>query len=349
MRSRFALALSFFLSLLVVQIAAAEPIQGSGSTFAQPLVQRLSMKFVEFLADGNDSVPTDSRVEYEPVGSLGGILRLSGTEVDFALSDYPLSVAELETKGFAQFPIVTGAIVPVINVTALKDKPINLPGAVLADIYLGKVQNWSDAAISAVNPGLALPDLPITVLHRVDGSGTTYNWTAFLSASSAEWRGKYGTNSLISWPLGKDVRGSRGMASEAAATDGSIGYLEFGQAKRAGLAMALVENAQKRFALPEEVSVSAAAASAEWSPANHFATSLVNASAPDSYPITTAVYAIMKKDGGFGSDNRLVLRFMRFIMNEGKNDALELGYVPLPAPAVESVKSYWKQQFDFGS
>lgn len=347
--------LTVFISLVFVLcagfagISAADPLQGSGSTFAYPLIQKLSRSYQAYLADGTDFVPTDTAIDYEPVGSLGGILRLQNPQIDFAASDFPLTPAELDKGGYAQFPFVAGAIVPVFNVEIPAGGEIRIPAKVLAGIYLGSIQNWNDPALVAANPSVVLPDQKITVLHRVDGSGSTYNWTAYLATASADWNQKYGINSLITWPLGQDVRGSSGMAEAVAATAGSIGYLELGQAQRAGLAIGLVENGKGQFVAASAPSIRAASESATWSADDHFYTSLVNAADEKAYPITAVTYVVMRRDSGFGSNTERVLRFFSFVLRGGSADAEALGYVALPDATINAVKAYWTRQFGFGS
>jgi phosphate transport system substrate-binding protein len=330
--------------LLSGVLAKAEPIQGSGSTFAFPFLSNMSREYLEHLNDGGDYVSNDNAIGYEPVGSLGGILRLADPEIDFAATDFPLSSNELKKSGYIQFPIVIGGIVPVINVKAIGTSTVNLPADVLANIYLGKTQNWNDPSIAKANPTLKLPDLKITVVHRSDGSGSTYNWTQYLSESSSEWQEKYGVNTLVSWPLGTSVKGGGEMAAKVSATDGAIGYLEFGQANRAKLTVALVANSSGQFVTPDAVSMLAAADSAAWSSQNDFFASMVKADNPAAYPITAATFIVMRKDASFGSSAGQAIRFFRYVLEKGGKKALELGYVPVPARTVEEVKKYWTAQ-----
>jgi phosphate transport system substrate-binding protein len=336
--------LSCMMLLLTISQVRAEPLQGSGSTFAFPFLSSMSREYLEHLNDGGDYVANDNAISYEPIGSLGGILRLANPEIDFAATDFPLSPEELKKSNYVQFPIVVGGIVPVINVKALSSAKVNLPADVLANIYLGKIQNWNDVAIAKANPGLTLPDLKIVVVQRSDGSGSTYNWTQYLAESNAEWREKYGVNTLVSWPLGTSVKGGGKMAEVVAATDGAIGYLEFGQATRASLTVALVANSSGQFVTPDAASMMAAAESAAWSSQNDFYMSMVKADNPAAYPITAATFIVMRKDAGFASDAGQALRFFRFVLEKGDKKARELGYVPLPARTVEEVKKYWTAQ-----
>ncbi len=349
MKSVVVAFLLVFISVLMPTAARAEAIQGSGSTFAFPLLQKLSRSYLENRAGSSDFVDMDLGVEYEPVGSLGGILRLESRGIDFAASDFPLSKSEIDKRGLIQFPFVTGAVVPVYNVKALNGIEIKLPAVVLADVYLGKIQNWNDRAIVAANSGVTLPDLRISVVHRKDGSGTTNNWTAFLSGASKEWREKYGTNTLVSWPIGIDVDGGSRMAETVAKTEGAIGYLELGQATRAGISIAPVQNAQGAFVSANADTIKAAVTSAAWSADEHFHTSLVNAQSPDAYPISAVTYVVMPRERSFASNQRDVLRFFKFVLEQGSAETRALGYVPLPASTIQAVKDYWAKQAGYGS
>jgi phosphate transport system substrate-binding protein len=329
--------------------ALAEPVRGAGSTFAFPLITQWSQNYQVERAGGGDFVLQDSGVDYEPVGSLGGILRLAQPETDFAATDAPLPPEELAKFNYVQFPIVMGGIVPVLNIDGVKSGELKLTGAVLADIYLGKIQNWNDAAIKASNVELTLPDLRITVVHRSDGSGSTFNWSTFLSAASEDWKTKYGADTLISWPLGVDAEGNSGMAKKVKETSGAIGYLEYGQTIRASLNYASVQNPAGRFVTPEPAAFQAAAGKADWENAKDFYVSLVNAEGEDAYPITAVTFAVMRATPPSSSRLNQALWFFSYGLERGGADATALGYVPLPEALVSRVKQYWTDKFKFGS
>jgi len=329
--------------------AAADPIHGAGSTFAYPIIAKWSQAYKIAQIGDSDFVSQDDRIDYEPIGSLGGIMRLGQPEIDFAASDVPLPPEELTKLGYVQFPIVMGGLAPVINLDGIEPGALKLTGPLLADIYLGKIQNWSDPAIQAVNAGLPLPDLRINVIHRSDGSGSTYNWTSFLSAASAEWKSKYGADTLISWPLGTSVEGSSGMVAKVRETKGAIGYAEYGQLTRASLNYASVQNPAGQFVRPEPQSFQAAAAHIDWVNAQDFHVSLVNAAGADAYPITAATFIIMQQTPRSSSRLRQTLWFFSFAIEQGAGDAAALGYVPLPETLVSQVKAYWANKFKFGS
>lgn len=337
------------LLVLAVTQAFADPIQGSGSTFVYPLVQRASREYQEFLSGDGDFTTNDNAISYEPVGSLGGILRLQRPEIDFAASDYPLSVAELDKADLVQFPIVAGAISVVVNVPGLETTKINLPAASLADIYLGKIQNWNDPAIARANVGVTLPDMAIVVVARQDGSGSTFNWTSYLADASAEWREKYGAANLVSWPLGKAVKGGSAVAEEVARTRGAIGYLEFGQAQRAGLNVALVGDAEGNFSAPDTASILAAVNAAGLSATTHFGTSLINSKATGAYPVSAVTYVLMRRNSSLAGGHGRALRFFRYLYEKGDTTAHVLGFVPMPQATIKDVTAYWYASFRNGS
>lgn len=329
--------------------AAPEPIHGAGSTFAYPAIAKWSESYLADRAGGNDITFMGSGIDYEPVGSLAGILRLSQPEMDFAASDAPLPPEELRKFGYVQFPLVMGGIVPVVNLEGVAPGALLLSGEVLADIYLGKIQNWSDPAIAAINPGLKLPDLRITVVHRADGSGSTFNWTSFLSSVSAEWKSKYGADTLITWPLGTSVERSSGVVQTVQQTKGAIGYVEFGQVARASLTYASVKNRAGQFVRPEPAAFAAAAAKAHWSADNGFYLSLVDSAEGDAYPITAVTFILMRKEPDSESRARQALWFFNYALSKGAAEAEALNYVPLPSSLIDQVKAYWAHELAYGS
>ena len=328
--------------------ASAEPIRGSGSTFAFPIIAKWSAAYQAEQAGGYDSV-SDNGVDYEPVGSLGGILRLANPEIDFAASDAPLPPAELKKFGYVQFPLVMGGIAIVVNIDGIKPGELKLTGALLADIYLGEIQNWSDPAIKAVNADLTLPDTKITVVHRSDGSGSTFTFTSYLSSSSDEWKTKYGADTLISWPLGTDAKASSGMIDAVRETKGAIGYVEFGQVARAGLSFASLQNKAGQFVKPERAAFEAAASGADWASATDFHLSLIDAPGEAAYPIAAVTFVLMPAVPRSSSRLNHALWFFSYALDKGGSDAAALGYVPLPSSLIGQVKAYWRDRFKFES
>jgi phosphate transport system substrate-binding protein len=304
------------------------------------VIAKWSKSYQDARTDGGDFVSPDWHVDYELVGSLAGTMRLRQPELDFAATDAPLPASEVAKYGYLQFPIVMGGVAIATNIPGVADGQLNLTGAVLADIYLGKIQNWSDAAIRALNPEAKLPDLRISVIHRKDGSGTTFTFTEYLSAISAEWKAKYGADVLITWPLGTSAEGTQGVLRAARATSGSIAYLEFGQATRAGLPVAQIGNRNGEFIRPDAGSIAAAATSGDWKPGEHFFRSLVDQPGAKAYPITAATFVIIPRDRGAARVRR-VQDVFALAFEKGGADAEALGLVPMPQSLVETIRSYW--------
>lgn len=331
--------------------ALAEPVTGSGSTFVHPLLGQWGARFREAetdgialpsLASGVDSPAPGTGLDYEPVGSLAGTMRVISRAVDFGASDVPLKPAEVDRHRLAQFPIAMGGIAVVTNLPGVADGALRLSGAVLADIYLGTVTRWNDPAVKALNPDLPLPDAAIAVIHRSDGSGSTYNFAAYLAHASAGWRDRVGVDTELTWPTGTGAKGSRGVVETVQATRNAIGYVELGQAARVGLATARVENRAGQYVAPSRGALEAAAASADWAKAPHFNLLLVEANGPSAYPIAVTVFALMPREQADSAGARRALRLFDGGLTRWQQDAAELGYVPLPAELVGQVQAYWK-------
>jgi phosphate transport system substrate-binding protein len=320
--------------------ASAEPIRGAGSTFAAPIINQWSHDYEARRIDGGDFTSPDWQVDYEPVGSLAGVMRLDQPEMDFAATDAPLPAAELEKRGLIQFPIVMGGIVVVANLDGVGAGQLKLSGPVLADIYLGKIKNWSDPAIKALNPELQLPDATIEVLHREDGSGSTFTFTSLLSKVSPEWKEKFGADTLIKWPLGRSAKGTGGLAALTTATRNSIAYLEYGQVIRLGLPFASLQNQAGAFVRPEPKSFEAGLTMVKWDAAQGFGADTTNLAGPDAYPMAVVTYAVLAKDRGEGRLNR-VRDLFRLAFRQGADEATALGYIPVPPALAKQIEDYW--------
>lgn len=321
----------------------AEPIRGAGSTFAAPVITKWAQIYKQIRADGGDFISPDWLLDYERVGSMAGIMRLVQPELDFAATDVPLPPDELAKRGLQQFPIVMGGVAIVANLDGVAAGDLRLTGPILADIYLGKIQNWSDASIKAINPGLKLPDLKITVNHRKDGSGTTYVLTDYLSSTSVDWKTRHGADLLISWPTGSSAEGNQGLLNAIRATKGSIGYVEYGQVARAGLPFAAIQNKAGNFIKPDPTGVQAASNAVNWTKTKDFFTSLADQPGAEAYPISAATYAVVPMTGRTASRYRRVHDLFSLAFEKGGADAAALGYVPLPTPLVEQIKMYWSK------
>ena len=340
-----------FVSLVIVLLAGlvgaspamAERVQGSGSTFAYPIISAWTKSFLEFRAGGSDFVTDELGVDYEPIGSLGGIMRLAQPEIDFAASDAPLSPEELTKRDLAQFPIVIGGLAAVVNLDGVQSGKLKLSGDAIARIYLGQITKWNDPAVAALNPEISLPDLPIAVIHRADGSGSTLTFTRYLSAANPEWKAGPGSDTLIKWPTGTGAEGTSGMLNAVQASEGAIGYVEHGQAERLGLTSAQLSNNSGAFTAPSPEIFAKTAAEAEWDPAHGFYLQLTDVKAADAYPLTAATFVLMHKNERSTARTRRTLFFLNYALERGGPDAAALGYVALPAALVEKVKSYWHE------
>lgn len=336
---RFCLAaLALFLALP----AAAEPIRGAGSTFAAPAIAAWGRAYKEARADGGDYFTLDWSVDYEPVGSLAGVMRLSQPEMDFAATDAPLSADEVAKRNVAQFPIVMGGIAVVANVAGIEAGKLRLNGPVLADIFTGKIKNWADPAIAALNRDLQLPDRPIKVLWRQDGSGSTFVFTSYLSKTSAEWRQKFGAATLINWGVGQGAEGTGKLVALAAVTADSVTYLEYGQVARAGLPAVQLQNGAGVFVAPTAESFAAGLKSIAWDATRHFFADTTNMPGDGAYPMAAVTYALVPKDRG-GERTERVLDLFRLAYSAKGDDVRALGYIPVSSELARQVDRYWSQ------
>lgn len=360
MKSLAVLGIAVALAAVSIPQAGAQEVMGStavtgaGSTFAYPILSKWAESYQRWVAGGGeyattgaglDDPPAGVALDYEPVGSLAGTMRVRDAAVDFGASDAPMKPDELAKLGLGQFPIVIGGVVAVVNIDGVAPGAIKFSGQVLADIFLGKVQSWADPAITALNPDLKLPDAPIAVVHRSDGSGTTFNFADYLSKASPEWQEKIGTDTLLSWPTGTGAKGNEGVAVAVSQTKNSIGYVEYSLAVKMGLSYAQVENRAGKFIEPSPQSFQAAAASALWSTAGDFYLMLTDAAGDDAYPIAATVFVLMHKQPNSPQGSRAALNFFQWSLEKGGNDAAELGYVPLPETLVKQIKEYWASTF----
>lgn len=311
----------------------AVEISGSGSTFVQAVM-------LKWAADYHDK--TDVAVSYQAIGSGAGIRQIKAGLVDFGASDKPLPPEELQTAGLAQFPLVIGGIVPVVNLDGIKPGQLSFTGELLADIFLGKIRSWNNPAIAALNPGAKLPDMQIQVAYRSDGSGTTFNWTNYLSKISAEWKAKVGEGTTVRWPTGTGYKGNEGVARYVSYVKGAIGYVELAFAIQHSMTFGKVRNKSGVFVLPSADSFQAAASTADWK-AQDFYELLTDAPGKDSWPIAATVFVLMPRHPKDSAKSAEALRFFRWSLEQGQADARKLDYVPLPDELVRQVESYWAQ------
>ncbi|MBM9914129.1 MAG: phosphate ABC transporter substrate-binding protein PstS [Stenotrophomonas indicatrix] len=307
-------------------------VSGAGASFIFPLVSKWS-------ADYNTA--TGAKINYQSIGSGGGIAQIKAGTVDFGSSDKPLSSDELAQAGLAQFPSAIGGVVPVVNIDGLEAGKLRLSGALLADIFLGKVKTWNDPAIVAANPGVTLPDGKITIVHRSDGSGTTFNFSNYLSKVSPEWKSKVGEGTSVQWPDGVGGKGNEGVASYVKQIKGSIGYVELAYALQNAMPYASLQNAAGTWVQPNAETFAAAAASADWASAKDFNLVITNAPGEQAWPITATNFMLMQKKPKDAKRNQDALAFFKWAFESGQTQANELHYVPLPAELVKQIEAYW--------
>ena len=312
------------------QVAAQ--ITGAGATFIYPLLSKWSDDY---------NKATGARINYQSIGSGGGIAQIKAATVDFGSSDKPLPPEELAAAGLAQFPSAIGGVVPVVNLEGIEPGKLRLTGPLIADVYLGKVTKWNDPAIAALNPGVTLPDAKINVVHRSDGSGTTFNWVNYLSKVSPEWQDTVGEGTSVSWPTGVGGKGNEGVAAYVKQINGSIGYVELAYATQTGMSYAAMQNAAGNWVQPSAESFQAAAASADWANSQDFSLVITNAPGAGSWPVAATNFILMYKQPKDAERSSDTLDFFKWAFENGQPQANELHYVPLPAPLVEQVEAYW--------
>ena len=310
-------------------------ITGAGATFIYPLLSRWS-------ADYNKS--TGAKINYQSIGSGGGIAQIKAGTVDFGSSDKPLSPEELAQAGLAQFPSAIGGVVPVVNLEGIDSGQLRLTGPVLADIYLGKITTWNDPAIIALNPDLKLPADKINVVKRSDGSGTTFNFVNYLSKVSPAWKEQVGEGTSVNWPVGIGGKGNEGVAAYVKQIKGSIGYVELAYATQNGMSYTTMQNTAGNWIKPTAESFQAAAATADWANAKDFSLIITNASGADAWPIAATNFILMYKQPKDAKRSRDALDFFKWSLENGQPQADELHFVPLPKPLVDQVEAYWASQ-----
>jgi phosphate transport system substrate-binding protein len=314
-----------------VATAADAGVTGAGSTFVYPVLSRWA---ADFKKAGGDEI------NYQSIGSGGGIAQIKAATVDFGATDKPLTPAELSTAGLAQFPVVVGGIVPVVNVPGIRPGQLKLTGNVLAGIFAGQVPKWNDQLIAKLNPGVKLPDLKISVVHRSDGSGTTFNFTHYLSQVSPGWQKMIGEGTTVNWPGGVGGKGNEGVAGYVKQITGGIGYVEYAYALQNKMPYALVKNSAGRYVLPKTETFQAAAATVDWSHARDFFLLMTNAPGANAWPITATTWVLMYKQPKNKASSDAAKKFFGWSLTKGQSQALSLDYVPLPAPLVKRVQTY---------
>ncbi|TSA11474.1 MAG: phosphate ABC transporter substrate-binding protein PstS [Comamonadaceae bacterium] len=323
------------LAMSCMNFASAQEITGAGATFPAPL-------YAKWAAEYNKA--TGVKVNYQSVGSGAGIKQIDSKTVDFGASDMPLTDEVLKTKGQFQFPTVIGGTVPVINIKGIAPGQMKLDGQVLGDIYLGKITKWNDAAIKALNPTLALPDVAIAPVRRADGSGTTFNFTNYLSRVHPEWKAKVGEGTAVNWPVGAGGKGNEGVAAFVNRLPNSIGYVEYSYVKQNKMTYALMKNRDGVFVAPDDEAFKAAAAGADWN--KSFYQLITDQPGKNAWPISTATFILMhiKQDKPVNATE--TFKFFTWAYKNGAKSASDLDYVPMPANVIGSIEKAWSQATD---
>lgn len=328
--------MKFLLALFLLAVATTThgQITGAGATFPYPIYSKWAEAY---------SQKTGIKINYQSIGSGGGIKQIMANTVDFGASDAPLEPAQLEKEGLFQFPMIIGGVVPVYNLPGFAAGSIRLNGTVLADIYLGKITKWNDAAISALNKDAKLPNQDITVVARSDGSGTTFIFTHYLSKVSVDWKARAGNSTSVSWPVGVAGKGTEGIASYVQRLPGSIGYVEYAYALQNKMSYVLLQNKDGMFVGPDDKTFKAAAANAQWDKAPGYYLLLTDQTGKDSWPITGATFILMHKKQDKPEAGKMAIAFFEWAYQNGDKMALDLDYVPMPDKVKNQIRADWKR------
>ena len=317
--------------------ALAADITGAGATFPFPVYAKWAEAYKKATGIG---------LNYQSIGSSGGIRQIRAKTVAFGATDAPVPGADLDKDGMVQFPAIIGGTVPVFNLDGFKKGELRVTGPVLAEMFLGKISKWNDPKLVALNPGKNLPNMTITIVHRADGSGTTFNWTDYLATVSKEWADGPGKGAAVKWPASTSVggKGNEGVAANVSRTKGALGYVEYAYAKKNDIPVMALENKDGKFVMPDDLTFAAAAANADWSKAPGMGISLVNQPGATAYPVVTASFILMYKQPANKAESAEVLKFFDWAFKNGKGMATELDYVPLPDALTNQIRqTVWSQ------
>lgn len=306
-------------------------VTGAGSTFVYPV---LSAWAADYKNQGGPAI------NYQSIGSGGGVSQVKAGTVDFGATDQPLASDELAKSNLVQFPVIIGGIVPVVNIAGIEPGKLKLTGPLLADIYAGKVKSWNDPAIVKLNPGVALPSAAIAVVHRSDGSGTTFNFTHYLSQVSASWKSGPSEGKTVNWPAGVGGKGNEGVAAYVKQLPNALGYVEYAYVMQNHMSYALVQNAAGNFVAPSASAFGAAAATADWAHAKDFNLVMTNAPGAQAYPIAASTFVLLPKQPSNKATSASAVAFFKYALEKGQNQANKLDYVPLPASLVQQIETY---------
>jgi phosphate transport system substrate-binding protein len=325
------IAVAGFLAAAILP-AAADDISGAGATFPYPIYAKWADAYKKETGIG---------LNYQSIGSGGGIKQIQNKTVTFGASDMPLQPVELNKWGMVQFPTVIGGDIPVVNLEGIKSGELKLDGDTLAKIFLGEITKWDDPAIKKLNPNVKLPSQAIVVVHRSDGSGTTFIWTDYLSKVNAEWKSKVGANTSVEWPAGIGAKGNEGVANNVVNTKGSMGYVEYAYAKQNNMTTVSMINLDGKVVAPNAAAFQAAAANADWEKADNFFVILTNQPGPASWPIAGATFILIYKQPQDPAAATSALKFFAWAYAKGGKMAEELDYVPMPAKVVSQIEAMW--------
>ncbi|WP_373888142.1 phosphate ABC transporter substrate-binding protein PstS [Massilia sp. Root418] len=313
--------------------ASAADITGAGATFPYPIYAKWAEAY---------KASTGNGLNYQSVGSGAGVKQIKAKTVDFGATDSPLKGEELDAEGLTQFPAIMGGVVPVVNLDGVAPGALKLTGQVVGDIYLGKITKWNAAEIAALNPGVKLPADEITVVHRADGSGTSFLWTDYLSKTNPEFKTKVGAGTAVKWVVGVGGKGNEGVAANVQRIKGAIGYVEWAFAKKNKIAHTQLKNKDGQFVQPDDDNFKAAAANAEWTKTPGFGVVLTDQAGKTSWPITGVSFILMHKTQADAAKGKEVVKFFDWAFKNGGAAAADLDYVPLPASVVKLVQDSWK-------
>ena len=335
MSLRLNTSLAIVSCVFAIGSASAQDVTGAGASFPAPIYAKW--------ADAYNKA-SGARINYQSVGSGAGIRQIKGKTVDFGASDAPLKDDELAKDGMIQFPMVIGGVVPVVNIKGIAPGQLRMSGQLLGDIYLGKITKWNDAALVSLNPGLALPDVAIAPVRRADGSGTTFNFTNYLSRVHPEWKTKVGEGTAVNWPVGAGGKGNEGVAAFVGRLPNSIGYVEYAYVKQNKMTYAQLKNRDGVFVSPSDVTFKAAAAGADWS--KSFYQLITDQPGKDAWPISTATFIMMHLKQDNPANATEAFKFFNWAFKDGDKTAAELDYIPMPDSVVTTIQKAWSQVTD---
>jgi len=327
----------FAIVLAIVTFSASAQITGAGATFPYPIYSKWSELY---------NKESGVAFNYQSIGSSGGIRQIDAKTVTFGASDAPVAGDKLTANGQVQFPAIIGGTVAIVNLDGFRPGELRITGPVLAEVFLGEIVKWNDPKLTALNPGKKLPDLEITIVHRADGSGTTFNWTDYLSSTSTKWADKVGKGAAVKWPAATSVggKGNEGVAANVQRVKGAIGYVEYAYVKKNNLTFLQLQNKSGKYVSPDDLTFAAAAAGADWFSVPGMGASIVDQKGDTSWPVTTASFIIMYKDPVDKKASQEALKFFDWAFKNGKKAAEELDYVALPDSLTKQIRErVWSQ------